>query len=142
MFIGLMEKARNRDEGFTLIELLVVVIIIGILAAIAIPTFLNQRESAWRSAVESDLRNAATDMQTYYTENGEYHADGVNGTEYGTDWTATADGSEGVTVTVQQPGGTDPNRQKFCLSGTHEQLDGTVAVYDSDEGGLNTGGTC
>lgn len=48
---------EQNEKGFTLIELLVVIIIIGILAAIAIPVFLNQREAAWRSEVETDLRN-------------------------------------------------------------------------------------
>ena len=70
-----INKARDeREAGFTLIELLVVVIIIGILAAIAIPVFLNQRDSARAAASESDVRNAAIQLETYYTQNGDYPA--------------------------------------------------------------------
>ncbi len=68
-------KARNKDEGFTLIELLVVIIIIGILAAIAIPVFLNQRESAAKASLTSDARNGAVLIETFFTDNNAYPAD-------------------------------------------------------------------
>jgi type IV pilus assembly protein PilA len=68
-----IRKAQEENEGgFTLIELLVVIIIIGILAAIAIPVFLNQRKKGWDAQAKSDLRNAATAEETYLTDQGNY----------------------------------------------------------------------
>ncbi|HEY3924087.1 MAG TPA: type II secretion system protein [Acidothermaceae bacterium] len=61
---------RRRDEGFTLIELLVVMIIIGILASIAIPIFLHQKQSASNTAAKSDLYNVATQIETYGVDTG------------------------------------------------------------------------
>ncbi len=72
MLTRIRKAVDERDEGFTLIELLVVIIIIGILAAIAIPVFLNQRKKGWDSQAKSDLRNAATAEETYLGDSSTY----------------------------------------------------------------------
>ena len=62
-------KTRSQEEGFTLVELMVVVLIIAILLAIAIPTFLGARSRAQNRSTESNLRNALTAEKTVYSDN-------------------------------------------------------------------------
>ena len=123
-------RKHEGDQGFTLIELLVVIIIIGILAAIAIPVFLNQRQKGWDAAVKADLRNAATTEETYLTENSVYtdtitdleasgfkYSDGANYDGATADITATIDAGA-----------------SYCLTAT--SASGNVFAYDNSAGGF------
>ena len=131
MLARIQKAMKEKDEGFTLIELLVVIIIIGILAAIAIPVFLNQRKKASESSIKSDLRTVANEMETYYTDSQTYPAT-----------VATVDGVAGVgDVDVQLSAentvvtdGTQPDGG-YCLAGTSTQTDAEW-YYNSTTGGL------
>ena len=68
MFKAIRDRLNNDDKGFTLIELMVVVLIIAILIAIAIPTFLGARSRAQDKQAQSNLRNALTAEKTFYTD--------------------------------------------------------------------------
>ena len=90
----------RAKKGFTLIELLIVVVIIGILAAIAIPKFANTKEKAYVASMKSDLRNLVTAQEAYYSDNNAQYAAGTSnlGTNYNT--------STGITVTIAGASGT------------------------------------
>ncbi len=71
---------RSMKKGFTLIELLIVVVIIGILAAVAIPKFSNTKQRASRSAGIADMRNLATAQEGFFADSNRYAAIGDTGT--------------------------------------------------------------
>jgi len=68
----MLSRIRRKDKGFTLIELMIVVAIIGILAAIAIPNFMNYQCKAKQSEAKSNLGNIRTTQEAYYAEHNSY----------------------------------------------------------------------
>jgi prepilin-type N-terminal cleavage/methylation domain-containing protein len=110
---------QHTNRGFTLIELLIVVVIIGILAAIAIPKFSSVREKGFRAAMMSDLKNLASQQELYHNENYTYT---TNLTQ------AEFVASGGVTVTVNEATGTG-----WSATAVHSGVPGQqCGVYHGD----------
>jgi prepilin-type N-terminal cleavage/methylation domain-containing protein len=148
VLVRIRKAIEEKDEGFTLIELLVVMIIIGILAAIAIPVFLSQKKKGYEASMKSDLRSIATEITTQAVDQpatitvtqpadpGPVLVTAAGSTDPGS--IALSPGSSLQTGTVDVP------NNIYCVGLTNSKSNSSWAIYKTAAGSAQTiaKGTC
>ena len=143
MLARIRKSMEEKDQGFTLIELLVVMIIIGILAAIAIPVFLNQRAKARDTATKADVSTVGKEIASYYVDQtGGLTVAVAPGTAT---ITVTAGGAAVTTTNVSDGTALDTSKvvsaDDWCVSFTNPNGSSSKIWQYSHDGGLKAG-TC
>lgn len=130
-----IRRGMSRDEGFTLIELMVVVMIIAVLIAIAIPSFLGFRKSAQDRSAQSDIRNVLLSEKAYWLDNGAYTETAADITAFEPNAVINADPTLGVTLDLR-----DTDSDIVCITRTSDSGN-SFSVWESASAGTYYGAT-
>ena len=130
-----IRRNLSRDEGFTLIELMVVVMIIAVLIAIAIPSFLGFRKSAQDRAAQSEVRNVLLSEKAYWLEEGDYTETAADITALEPNANINADEAVGVYIDLNAL-----SSDTVCIVRTAESGN-TFSVWESSTLGTHYGAT-